>query len=128
MSMVTKTNKMGDILFRLRNRFAQDGISSISRGKSFYDLHINKSTIINGLNNPDNEDDCCYRFNYEIPYDFSNFTSSDYLYIKAQLCADLSSDLKVYVNCTVNSLSRIIDGNEIHYIEIKTFIRKPPKG
>ena len=54
--------------------------------------------IIKSLENPSNEQDNCYMFNYEIQYDFRNFTCDDYLYLKAQLIADLSTALQVYVN------------------------------
>lgn len=128
MYRITNFKKIGGTLIRLRNKFKQNGIPSIEKGKSFYNLYIDKFMIITALREKENEDDYCYKFNYEIQYDFRNFTYDDYSYIKSQLSADLSADLNVFVNCNVDSFSRIINDQEIHYVKIEVFIRKPPKG
>lgn len=127
MYKITDLNKIGGIINRLKDKFKYDEISEIKRAKNFYNLYIDTSIIIRALENPENQNNYCYNFSYEIQYDYRDFVCSDYLYLKAQLTADLSAELNVYVNCNINSLCRIIDGTEIYYLRIETFIRKPPK-
>ena len=124
MNMIN-SNKIGKILERLKLKFKHDNIHSIKKSKQFYDLYINTSKIISELAKRESEDEYCYRFSYEIQYDFRDFTYDDYLYIRYQLSSELSSILKVFVNCDIDTFCRILDGNEIYCVKISVFIRKP---
>ena len=122
------SNKIGGIIQRLKLKFKNDNINSINEGKKFYNYLIKTCTInmiIQDMEKAENEDSNCYKFSYDIPYDFRNFIGDDYSYIKARLAVDLSNKLNVYVNCNINSF---VEEDGIYYVKIDVFIRKPSKG